>query len=83
MTRNEANSITEKIKELAPGIKFKNAQHMTFFVEMVEKAAAEDDTYRNDTYRKAFFYTLGILPETRKHGSMLKVFIILKIITRN
>lgn len=53
-------SITEKVKEIAPGVKFKDAEHMLFFGENVINTKSE-----RDTYRKAFFYTLGILPQTR------------------
>lgn len=53
-------SVIETVKKIAPGIKFKSAEHMLFFGENVINTKSE-----RDTYRKAFFYTVGILPQTR------------------
>lgn len=43
-------------------IAFKDVEHITFFVRNVGITGSE-----RDTYRKAFFYTFGILQETRDH----------------
>ncbi|MGN0164351.1 MAG: DUF6075 family protein [Candidatus Ornithomonoglobus sp.] len=57
------------VKNLAPDIKFASTEHIQFFDENVTKTHSE-----SDTYRKAFFYTLGILPETRKRINSLYDF---------
>ena len=44
-------------------IKFKDEIHKTFFERCLKKASVS----KGDTYTRAFFYTLGILPETRAH----------------
>ncbi|MGN0107718.1 MAG: DUF6075 family protein [Hominilimicola sp.] len=62
-------SVIETVKKIAPGIKFKNAEHMLFFGENVINTKSE-----RDIYRKALFYTLGILPETRIHINSLYDF---------
>lgn len=59
----------EKVKELAPGVRFKNAEHILFFGDNVIKTKSE-----RDTYRKAFFYTLGINSLTRTHIDSLYDF---------
>lgn len=59
----------EKVKELAPGVRFKNAEHTLFFGENVTNTKSE-----RDTYRKAFFYTLGINSLTRTHIDSLYDF---------
>lgn len=43
-------------------IVFKDIKHWMFFKDNVDRTGSE-----NDTYRKAFFYTVGILPLTREH----------------
>ena len=40
-------------------IKFSSKAHRDFFVEMMGKCR------KNDTYHRAFFYIMGIAPETR------------------
>ena len=40
-------------------IRFKSREHEDFFLEMIGK------TERNDCYHRAFFYVMGIAPETR------------------
>lgn len=44
-------------------IKFKDEAHKAFFEKCLKQAAVS----KGDTYRRAFFYTMGILPETRTH----------------
>ena len=44
-------------------IKFKDNKHKSFFAECIKDANVKD----NDTYRRAFFYFMGILPDTRTH----------------
>ena len=40
-------------------IRFSSKAHRDFFVEMMGKCR------KNDTYHRAFFYVMGIAPETR------------------
>ena len=40
-------------------IRFASREHQAFFVEMMDMAR------RNDCYHRAFFYVMGIAPETR------------------
>ena len=47
---NAMIDIVEKVKEIAPDIRFKDAEHMLFFGENVINTGSE-----RDTYRKAFF----------------------------
>lgn len=42
--------------------KYKDDEHFEFYMQCIEKVNAE-----NDTYRKSFFYVMGILPETRQN----------------
>ncbi len=42
-------------------ITFRNAAHRDFYMRMLHAAK------RDDTYHRAFFYTMGILPETRNN----------------
>jgi hypothetical protein len=44
-----------------PDIRFRNAMHRAFFVEMMEKSKI------NDCYHRAFFYVMGIASETRQN----------------
>lgn len=50
----------KKIYELTEGIEFASYEHMKFYCEKVIETKSE-----SDTYRKAFFYTLGITTITR------------------
>ena len=42
-------------------IKFYDAAHQTFFINMMKKSKV------NDRYHRAFFYVMGIAPETRNN----------------
>ncbi|MEY8483694.1 DUF6075 family protein [Lachnospiraceae bacterium 48-21] len=44
-----------------PDIRFRNAAHREFFVEMMGKSKV------NDCYHRAFFYVMGIASETRQN----------------
>ena len=50
----------ETKKQMA--ISFRDIEHLMFFKNNVDRTGSE-----SDTYRKAFFYTVGILPLTREH----------------
>lgn len=50
-------------------IAFKDIEHLIFFKNNVDRTGSE-----NNTYRKAFFYTVGILPLTREHIDSLYDF---------
>ena len=59
----------ETIYELTQGIEFMGYEHMIFYCENVIKTKSE-----RDVYRKAFFYTLGILVTTRTNIDSLYDF---------
>ena len=59
----------ETIYELTQGIEFIGYEHMMFYCENVIKTKSE-----RDVYRKAFFYTLGILVTTRTNIDSLYDF---------
>ena len=59
----------ETIYELTQGIVFIGYEHMMFYCENVIKTKSE-----RDVYRKAFFYTLGILVTTRTNIDSLYDF---------
>ena len=48
-------------------IKFKDEIHKAFFERCLQRASVS----KGDTYRRALFYTLGILPETRAYIARL------------